>query len=284
MNSATSRTEKQFVMTRIHIVGATSRTGTTLMAELMNSCFRIGGYAAHEMSIFRRPDRRVDLLVTKCPTEATRVIPVLAIDPELFVICMVRDPRDVAVSRHGNHSDHYWTSLREWKEAVDAIKAANARYPDRYLLVKYEDLVGDPDSVQRQLLQHWPFLDKLADFSRYHEVARPSEDSLSAMRGLRPISSSSVGSWVRHKPRLAAQLKLHGGIDEYLYEFGYEENADWKQALEDVQPDNGKTYKPEFEDDSFRMRFKRRYRQISRLLRYRFGGLRKYPIIVSGSD
>ena len=46
-------------MRRIHIVGCGPRTGTTLMAELMGTCFDINASCQHEESVFALPDAAV---------------------------------------------------------------------------------------------------------------------------------------------------------------------------------------------------------------------------------
>jgi hypothetical protein len=243
----------------------------------MNSCFDIDGYSAHELSIFRRPDPQVGLLVTKCPTEAEDVIPVLKHDSNLWVICMMRDPRDVVVSRHGKRPDIYWTNLRLWKKAVDAALEESAT-DHRYILVRYEDLVTDPDSTQKYLEEHLPFLQHKVDFSQFHEIAKPSKDSVDAMRGVRPISSKSIGSWRQHKARLVAQIDLHGDIDSYLKKLGYENDEKWKQELTGITGENVGTFKPEFDNSTIRNKLYRRWKLWSRVTRHRLRLTRKATI------
>ena len=264
-------------MKRIHVVGVAARTGTTLMAELINSCFRVGGYCPHEMTIFRKPSTTVDLLVTKAPTEAKEVIPVLRHDPALYIVCMMRDPRDVVVSKHGKRPDVYWTNLRYWKESVDAA-VYESEQNNNYILVRYEELVQDPDSIQKMLMEKMPFLEKVANFSDFHNTAKPSQDSLDAMKGFRPISSSSVGSWRKHKARLLAQLQLHGDIDDYLINLGYETDTEWKSELVDVTPNNLKSSKPEFEKAGALKHIQNKISFQSKVLRYRLGLLRSQEI------
>lgn len=267
-------------MKRIHIVGVASRTGTTLMAELMHTCFRVDGYAEHELSIFRRPSPETGLIVTKSPAESAEVIEVLKYAPDLWVICMMRDPRDIVVSRHDSHPDIYWTNLRSWKKAVDLTSEESLRNP-RFILVRYEDLVSDPDATQRYLEERIPFLSRIAPFSQFHEIARPSDGSLKAMHGVRPISNKSVGIWRNHKPRLAAQIQLHGDIGQYLIDLGYESNHQWKKELEGVIPDNHQSFKPEFDQSTWLQRLCKRLKLFSRLVRHRLGITRKAEIIIN---
>ena len=206
---------------RIHVVGSSPRTGTTLLLELLVAGFAIDASADHETSVFERPPRGSGIHCTKNPRDLLVAGPLLRIDRNLWLIHMVRDPRDVVVSRHRRDPGKYWTNLRLWKDRQPAAREL-ASHP-RFLTVRYEDLVREPDAVQDRIAAWMPFLPKRAPFSAFHRTAKPSEDALDALRGLRPIDTGSIGAWRRHKPRLAAQLALHGSIQDDLERLGYEE-------------------------------------------------------------
>ncbi|NGP78028.1 sulfotransferase domain-containing protein [Balneolaceae bacterium YR4-1] len=221
-------------MKRIHIVGVSPRTGTTLMAEAMDACFNIDYSTDHEDSLFRRAPDAAHIYLSKCPRDILIVGPSLILDPHLYVICMMRDPRDIIVSKHKKDPDHYWAGLKFWKyytrELPKLIKQS------RFILIRYEDFVRDPDQIQNKILSEIPFLKKQAPFSRFHEVATVSGSSEEALRGVRPISPASVGKWKQHKSRIAGQLKLHASISEDLIRYGYEEDESWKTTLKGIEP------------------------------------------------
>ena len=50
---------------RIHVVGLSARSGTTLMVELLVASYEIDGHAEHEMSIFERPDVKNGVFFSK---------------------------------------------------------------------------------------------------------------------------------------------------------------------------------------------------------------------------
>ncbi len=260
-------------MKRIHIVGSSPRTGTTLMAELLVNGFEIDGYARREMSVFQRPREEFAVFCSKRPIDILSARAVLRADPDLWIVHMVRDPRDVVVSRHGKAADRYWTNLRVWKEYRRAARKAEGH--PRFLTVRYEDLVQGPDRVQAQLMERMPFLQKRADFSAYHRIAQPSAQSLEAMKGVRPVTASSVGAWRDHKPRLAAQIDLHGPIGADLIELGYEKDSAWMQELDGVTPDNGVSHIRE------RMPWwqaaLRRLQRLQATVRYALGLVRRVP-------
>jgi hypothetical protein len=257
-------------MKRIHIVGSGPRTGTTLMAEAMVACFRIDHHADHEARIFSPPPAEGDVYLTKAPQDLLVVRPLLRVNPSLHVICLIRDPRDAIVSEHGNVPGQYYAGLRYWKAYLPYWR--RARDHPRFVTVKYEDFVTHPDIVQGRLMEAMPFLEMEAPFSRYHEVARPSDASVDALRGVRPIAPTSVGKWRNHLPRVAGQLQLHGSISEDLIELGYERDYAWLELLEGVEPDTSPSHWPEhFTEEELRDRRRQVWKEILKIGLRRLG-------------
>ena len=219
---------------RIHIVGVSPRTGTTLLAECMVACMGIDGFESHEASVSRlRAGKRVYL--TKRPADLSAIAPRLRLDPHFHAICLMRDPRDVVVSRHAKDQDRYWTPLRIWKERLPTVRRL-ACHP-RFTLVRYEDLVADPDGTAQELVDRLPFLVLRHPFTEFPAIARPSPDAADALGRVRPFDTASIGRWRRHLPRLAGQLAQYGPIAADLIEFGYEPDDAWLSALSGVTPD-----------------------------------------------
>lgn len=222
-------------MKQIHIVGLSPRTGTTLMAEAMKTCFEIDCYASHEKRLFSRPKEKCQLFLTKVPRDIMIVGPSLQTDPNLYVICMIRDPRDIICSKHKKDPERYWAGLKFWK-LYDKEFDELATHP-RFIPIKYEKFVSKPDKIQDKIEEKIPFLTKKAAFSQYHKTATISEGSEEALGSVRPIRPTSVGKWRKHKARIAGQLKLHGNITHYLIKFGYEKDDEWLQELDGIEPD-----------------------------------------------
>jgi hypothetical protein len=260
---------------RIHVVGCSPRSGTTLLAELMVNAFRIDGFPEHEMSIFARPRGDYEIVLTKLPGDVLNVRPLLWWWPDLWVICMVRDPRDVVVSQHGNHPGVYYAGLNLFKEGWPA--ARRLRGHPRFTLIRYEDLVRDPDAIQAELQRRIPFLEKRAAFSDYHRVARPSVDSLKALGGVREVTPRNLGSWRRHKARLVTQLQRHGPITEELIELGYEKDDAWLGELAGVAPDGSTSVRKEY--PPLRERARRRWLRLRHTVRCMLGLERRYPLV-----
>jgi hypothetical protein len=225
----------------VHVVGA-PRSGTTLMLELVRTCFAVDGSADEERSIFLPPPSG-RTVCTKNPADVLVMGPVLRLLPELRVIVMVRDPRDTVVSVHGRDPRRYWTNLRMWREYHRA--ALRLRGDRRVLFVRYEDLVRAPSATQARIARAMPFLAPTARFDEFHVTARPSAQSREALRALRPPDDASIGRWRAHKPRLAGQLRLHGPITQELVALRYEHDATWLRELDGIVPDTTPSFWPE---------------------------------------
>ena len=238
-------------MKRIHVVGSAPRSGTTLMTEMMIACFNIDLHTDHEDSIYRLPSRDADIFLTKKPRDILVVEPALRITPTLYVIYMVRDPRDMIVSKHGKDPDVYWSGLVYWKNYTPYGR--RLQHHPRFITIRYEDLVARPDEIQQELMDRMPSLNKRAEFSEYHLRSAPSARSRDALGGVRAISSSSIGNWHNHLPRVAGQLRIHGSISDDLVEYGYESDDSWQRELEGIVPDLRASHWPEqFADQRLR--------------------------------
>jgi len=252
-------------MKRIHIVGIGPRTGTTLMAEAMIACFDIDQYTDHEDRVFVVPPDEGNIFLTKDPRDTLVINPLLYVNPDLYIICMIRDPRDVIVSKHELDPDRYWAGLRFWKTYIPFWR--RLRKHPRFITVKYEDLVSDPDRVQQRLVEKMPFLTIKRPFTQYHEVAKPSIDSMKALKEVRPIAPTGVGNWRNHLARIAGQLQLHGPIAGDLIEFGYEKDDLWINMLEGVEPDLSESHWPEYiTKKDFRKRQRGKYKEVIKYL------------------
>ncbi len=227
----------------LHIVACAPRSGTTLLHEAMVSCLQIDRHHAHELRFHLGRAGVGELLLTKRPKDTPYVAAVLAAVPEFHVVYLLRDPRDVIVSRHGRSRDRYYTNIRVWREN----QAAAREFIDhpRCLALRYEDLVADPDATQQRLCAQFPWLRIRHPFSRYHEHAQVSARSLQALHSVRPIGAGSVGLWRDNLARIKAQQMIHGSLSPDLIAAGYEPDERWEACLADVVPDRAPSRYPE---------------------------------------
>lgn len=228
--------------THLHIVACSPRSGTTLLHEAMVTCFRFDRHYDHERRFNLVRGARGETVISKRPKD-TLYMPDVIDDPKVYVVYVLRDPRDVIVSRHGKDSDMYYSNIRLWRE-LHARARLMYGHP-RFHQVRYEDFVADPDAAQRALVGQFPWLEQLHPFSRYHEHARVSARSALAMHEVRPIAPTSVGVWGKHLGRIKGQMQIHGSLTPDLVECNYEASADWERALDDVAPDFSRSRYPE---------------------------------------
>jgi hypothetical protein len=218
---------------RLHIVGC-PRSGTTLLMELVSTCFENGGFCEHELSIFEPVPDSGDIYFTKQPNDIKQLRHIFHRDEQLYVIYMGRDPRAVITSKHRENPEQYFCNYRVWSECDRA--AARYRGHHRFLELRYEDLVGRPDDVQARIALQFPFLRQRYRFSEYHRYASPSAAAQRAMNGLREVNLDSLQKWRGHLPRVAEQYRRHPELAADLVRLGYETDEAWLEDLRDVEP------------------------------------------------
>jgi hypothetical protein len=233
------------------------------MSEMMIACFDIDLYSEHEDSMYKWPPHDANIYLTKSASEIVRANALLKIMSDFFVICMLRDPRDSIASIHNLEPHHYWSNLGYWKRFMSIKCWVELQSHPRFIIVRYEDLVTEPDKIQNSLMQRMPFLAKRALFSNYHAFANPSDNSILALNGLRPPERSSIGNWRDHLSRVAGQIHEHGSITDDLIAFGYEKDDRWLQCLKGVEPDFGPGRIPYYDPErNFRIRKRWMYLQV----------------------
>jgi len=221
-------------MKRLHVVGC-HRSGTTLIFELLTTCFEHEAHCEHEKTVFNPPEDHVNALyLSKKPSDITHIHRVFRGDPDLYVIYMMRDPRAVVTSVHPSRGDVYFSSFGRWQRYEHAAKPLKGH--PRFLEIRYEDLVREPDAVQDRIARRFPFLVKRHAFSEFDKHARTSGPAEISLRGLRPVSDTRLSGWREHLPRLAFQVQRHPSLTAALIEHGYEPDDKWLSILEGVSP------------------------------------------------
>lgn len=219
-------------MKRLHITGC-PRSGTTLLMEQVSTCFESDGHCEHEQSIFDPVALSGGLYLSKQPNDIKHLRHIFHRDVGLHIIYVVRDPRSVVTSKHGGASGQYFCNYRVW-QGCERAAAYYDGHP-RFLRLRYEDLVTDPDGVQARIQAHFTFLTRRHAFSNFHQFSRPSNASKEALGGVRTVDQASLSKWRKHLPRLAHQLKRHPTLGGDLVRLGYEVDGQWLQLLEGVE-------------------------------------------------
>lgn len=130
-------------------------------------------------------------------------------DENFGAIYMMRDPRDVLVSKHFLKPNRYWVRYDRW--IYNAELAKEFENHERVLLVRYEDLLTKPEDIQKQISETFD-LEIKQPFSRCHkDFDKEDEANINAMKGARPLDPKRIGSWRNDE-------KKHAYITQILQE------------------------------------------------------------------
>ncbi|MEO5756873.1 MAG: sulfotransferase [Mesorhizobium sp.] len=198
--------------TRIFIAGC-ARSGTTLARSLM-SCFddiHVHGQEAR-YKLFDRLERRGETsLVVKrtggCHAELADL------PASVKLIYCVRHPFDVLTSSHPETVGlrRFHVTTERWEAEYDGLIRLRKVQPERNILIlRYEDLIAEPDAAQRNI----------AGLCELSSKLRFSEDPNNQIR------TASLRKWERNE---AFRTYLHGlppeflaRVERFCEEFGYE--------------------------------------------------------------
>ena len=163
---------------------------------------------------------------------------VLAAWPDAAVVMIERDPRDVALSwkkaRFGG--DHVLPFAKAWVAYAKACADVRETLPeDRWTLVRYEDLVRDP---QAHLDRFMAFLGERFEEGQlgFHTSgAEFKTDARNLAQLQKPISEKSIGSW--RKGLSPAELRLIETVaGPVMVERGYPLEADRPSTPLEMSP------------------------------------------------
>jgi hypothetical protein len=148
----------------------------------------------------RKPDA-VRFTADKDP-RLLEYLPVLnALFPHSHVVHIVRDPRDVLLSKQ--HAE--WSGHRNWRANLAAgrfqldlaDRYAKSRYGWRYHVVRYEDLIAAPERTLRRLVHSLDldYREEMLAFSREAERLTSTSDAAWKQETAGPLLASNSGKW-----------------------------------------------------------------------------------------
>lgn len=130
--------------------------------------------------------------------------------PRAKMICLLRDPMDSTFSNlkelfAGDHYPYSYDALETAAHVVrfrEMLAHWNAVMPGAVLVVRYEELVREPERIMREVLEYCglPFEAACADLAR--NAAPSATASSSQVR--QPLHTRSIGAWKRYAKPLAA--------------------------------------------------------------------------------
>ena len=122
--------------------------------------------------------------------------------PDARFIFMVRDGRDVAVSAKKsifNHFHAYYSAERWRREQRLGLDWLAKLPPEQITLLKYEDLISDPDTVTRHLCDFLdePFEEEMLEYHRSSEARKSGSLSISWENTSKPVMAGNAEKFRR---------------------------------------------------------------------------------------
>jgi hypothetical protein len=141
----------------------------------------------------------------KTPDHFAHVPTIMREFPEAFVLCIVRDPRDVCLSLRGMpwNRDALPESARKWKTYAEQTDRYRQEYPDRFRVVRYEDLLDEPERRMREVLS-WigaPFDEGVLSYHQREQGPVDAEREPWKAKTRRPLDPTNKEKWRTQMPR-----------------------------------------------------------------------------------
>jgi hypothetical protein len=224
------------------LLGGCARSGTTLLLSILSShedifaCPReYGAFGPLEKRDGILHLARVDrlyrcILFNRVPATAKRwcektpinIRRVSQIDRyfkgNFRLIQIIRDGRDVILSRHPLNASEYWVSPERWVNDV-SIGMEFSDHPNVYT-VRYEDLINQYDKTIEGICNFLdlPLTERILYWHRYSRVRKTP----ALYSDIDKLSNRSIGKWKRpeHADRVKQLTSIPAAV-ELLKKFGY---------------------------------------------------------------
>ncbi len=137
----------------------------------------------------------------KTPLNEFATEQIFAAYPGAKMIHMLRDLRDVVTSRAKRFENAaILETYALWKRSVQLGQRYQALYPDRYIVVRYEDLTADPEAVIRRVCAviECDFLPEMLTMGRFSRS--PSANTGFGDVAHHQVTNVAVGRFVQHLP------------------------------------------------------------------------------------
>jgi Sulfotransferase family len=195
-----------------------ARSGNTLIRDLCASSFRGAELVMvsknnsecalkHLVEPLReaqaKKSRKIFVVSRDRETSLVMDVAMLHACPNLRVIWMLRNPLDVLTSTHINKPGEFYVTPERLIQSLELYR--QFRNESQVLTMHYEDLVSDPNAVQREIAKAFN-LEPLRDFTEAHKFFPHFAENIRAMHSIRPVDSGSLDKWKKN-PAHAEYLK-----------------------------------------------------------------------------
>lgn len=198
------------------VIGGCARSGTTLLMSVLSAHEKIytfskeiGAFNSWQETTGGLYPTRIDrlyrnLLTHNIPEESTRFctkapsnirhIPEIMdfFNQKVKFIHIVRDARDVLLSKHPDSKDEFWVKPERWiKDVSEGLAYQN--HPKVYTL-KYEDLIMDYEKTMRNLLDFLE-LEFTNQIKNWHENTKVRQSNAIFENEIKNLHQQSIGKW-----------------------------------------------------------------------------------------
>ena len=143
------------------------------------------------------------------------------------IVWIVRHPFDVLTSHHPFKNSHrgFHVKPHRWNGEMDALKAFIGEARPNGIVLRYEDLVSDPDGTLQRIVEAFgqEMSASARDLGTSQDIPAEIRET---MQGLRPVSKELVGRWRSHPDFVAHLHEVLPSIHERLRwvsgRFGYD--------------------------------------------------------------
>jgi len=216
------------------VIGGCGRSGTTLLLSVLGAHPAILAFPEELYAFYPKPFRLRRVLnavheygkqqawrrwCEKTPKNVRAFGDILsAFGDEIRLIHIVRDGRDVITSHHPNDSSRYYIPPERWVADVQA----GLTYADQTCLVRYEELVREPEATLERICN---YLNEELDLKMlaFEENTTVRENKAWEGRSIKPLRNDSIERWrMPENAERVQEFLNYPGAAELLHQLHYE--------------------------------------------------------------
>ena len=143
--------------------------------------------------------------------------------PDSVFIGTVRHPGAVASSVHTRFKYTWGASFGHWRRSTTELAYRGAELGDRFALLRYEELVSDPEPVLRELFS-WlgePWDPRVLAFNEVHKERGTATKAEGGTRSDQPLDTRRIAKWQESMDN-EGLTQLHNALPGLVQLFGYD--------------------------------------------------------------
>lgn len=227
-SSKNARRFERFVGFKKILISGMPRAGTTMLMLMMTSfknCYVFTDMERHPLIVVPQYNR--NNFVIKHPFGYFEEFPPPYNYRELCdrynykIISMLRDPRDVLVSKHKKDLSKYWVEpLFVYRNCEEYLM--NIDNP-KVLFVRYEDLVTTTESQMNKISEFLGF-ECTDTYKSFFELKAAQNGVNISLNSPRPIDKDSIGNWKKEEHAERIKEVMDDTLISYIKILGYRFN------------------------------------------------------------